>query len=117
MSQEAVVLIFRKILIPFSILFSVYRMYRNKRADLNIIFSLVIMLFLIFSGTYSYREHFHYDVIDKFLILAIYPICFLGSSLLFLINRDKGDKEEAYRYIGVLVFFVVVEILYIVDIF
>lgn len=76
MSEEFVILIFRKTLLPFTILFCFYHVYRNKKATLNIIFFYVFSLFLIFSNTFSYRHKIYYDIFDKFLILVIYPICF-----------------------------------------
>ena len=117
-SHVMVIFIFRKILIPLSILFCFYRIYKNKIVTLDIIFSLIFIMFLIFARTYSFNySNIHYDVFDKIFILIIYPICFLILSYLFLNTKSRIDKNKRYKYIIISAFFIIVEILYILNIF
>lgn len=116
-SQEMVVFIFRKILIPFSILFCIYRIHKKKGVTIDIIFSLAFMLFLIFARTYSPKYKIYYDVFDKILILIISPICFSIFSFLYFTNKSESDNKEIYKYITILLFFIIVESLYIMNIF
>ncbi|GFN35267.1 hypothetical protein [Tepidimicrobium xylanilyticum] len=117
MSEEAVIFIFRKILIPFSILFSFYRVYKNKKVTLRTMFSYVLYLYLVFSKTYPSSHRIHYDIIDKLLILVLYPIGFLKLSLSFFKVKTEDIDKEKNKYIAILIFFVIVEFLFIFNIF
>lgn len=111
-SHEIIIQVFRKILIPFSILFSIYRMRKNKGVTIELMFFLNFLLFLIFSRTHSFRYNDPYDIFDKLLIFIIYPICFLISSLSFFKAKRRMDRKEIYQYMGVLISFIIVVALY-----
>ena len=80
-------------------------------------FLYVFSLFLGFAHTISFRHKIYYDILDKFLILVIYPIGFLILSLLFFKAKNEDVAKEKNKYIGILAFFLIVEVLYIFNIF
>ncbi|MFA5524208.1 MAG: hypothetical protein WDA24_07605 [Tissierellales bacterium] len=117
MSEVAVIFIIRKILVPFIVLFCFYQVYRNKKVTYNIVFFYVFSLFIMFTRTFSFRHESYYDIIDKILILGLYPIGFLILSFLFYKGKNKDMTEKKYKYIASLVLLIIVEILFVIDIF
>lgn len=117
MSENAVIFVIRKILMPFLILLCFYHVSRNKKVTLRIMFLYVFSLFLGFAHTVSFRYKIYYDIFDKLLILTIYPIGFLILSLLFFKAKNENVDKARKKYIGILAFFLIVEVLYIFNIF
>lgn len=117
MSEEALMFIVRKILIPFFMLLCFYDVYKNKRNILRILFSYVFILFSSFAHTVSFRHKTYYDIFDKLLILLIYPIGFLILSFLFFKAKNEYVEKGKNKYIAILILFVISEILYIFSMF
>ena len=117
MSEEVLILIVRKILIPFFIFICFYFLYKNRRTTLDVMFLYVFNLFTSFTATTSFRHETPYDIFDKFLILLIYPLGFILLSRIFFKTSDRNIKKERNRYIRILIFFIIAEALYIFNIF
>lgn len=117
MNENVVIFIIRKILMPFLILLCFYNVYKNKKVTLRVIFLYLFSLFSVFAHTVSFRHNTYYDIIDKFLILVIYPIGFLILSLLFFKTKNENVEKEKSKYIALLILFIITEVLFIFNIF
>lgn len=111
--QEVAIFIYRKVLVIFAMVLSIYRLFR-KHDIFKIIFLFAFMYFLIFSHTAFTK--ISYDIFDKMIILFIAPAFFLFFSIMFFQEKKmKGEynKEEKKKYYATLALFIITELLLI----